>query len=89
MTGSVEWVYLVLDWEDIECSPKTVGVFTSLHMAMEAARLCTLQLAARPWEYQPPQCGEVLRLYRNDHLVIVEAVRLTPAVDHVVKQVQP
>jgi hypothetical protein len=79
---TIDMLYLVLDWRDPECRPDVMGIFTDLHMAMEAARLCTVGLSKYPWNYMPPQGGEVLRLERADHIILIEAIKPTCRPDH-------
>ena len=78
---NVDRLFLVLNWIDPECTPDTVGIFTDLHMAMDAAHACTVSIHMKPWIYLPPQGTEVLRIERSDHIVIVEAVRPTMPFD--------
>lgn len=80
---TIDMLYLVLDWRDPECRPDVMGIFTDLHMAMEAARLCTVELSKYPWNYMPPQGGEVLRLERADHIILIEAIKPTCRPDHI------
>lgn len=80
--SDVEKLYLVVNWKDPECSPETMGIFTDLQMAMEMARLCTVPLHMKQWTWLPPQGREVLRLERKDHIILVEAVKVTCKPSH-------
>ena len=82
----VDKLYLVLNWEDPECTPDTVGIFTDLDMAMQAARVCTDEPHNRLWIYRVPCDGEVLRLERGEHIVIVEAVKPVCKPEHWLSQ---
>lgn len=78
----IDKLYLVLNWEDPECSPNTVGIFTELDMAMQAAKVCADAEERRFWRWHKPQGSEVMRLECDQHIIIVEAVKHVCKPDH-------
>lgn len=78
----IDKLYLVLNWEDPECSPDTVGIFTDLAMAMAAAKVCAGAEERRFWRWHKPHGNEVMRLECDQHIVIVETVRPTCKPDY-------
>lgn len=80
----IKHLYLVRSIEDPNCTPDVLGVFTDLWMAMQA--MVVLHNYGKEWRFLRPQGNEVLRIERDDHVVLIETVVPTCLPNNVLTQ---